>query len=66
MNMTFDEVMEQVKNKGNRNQEDFKKCIYYNEYGSIKMIMLTSRECRGKFLPITAEQFLKIYEILGE
>lgn len=71
--MTFDEVMEKVQAKGNENQELLKTVISSSDDDNAVEIGLWERVFEPdyycgtpKFIVITSEQFLKIYEILGE
>ena len=61
--MTFDEVMKQVQAKGTENQEIFKTCIFDDEMTGDLMFLVARKDV---YISITAEQFLKIYEVLGE
>ena len=62
--MTFDEAMKQIQAKGSENQT-LEQAIFRNHcsrgiYDSINFYL------RDSDIVLTAEQFLKIYEALGE
>lgn len=59
--MTFDEVMKKVQAEGNENQEMFKD---YSSESCVKDLIEIA--ISDGFITITSEQFLKIYEILGD
>lgn len=65
--MTFDEVMEKVQAKGNENQEKLKSCSHISFYKEFDGIVIPlGEDIDYQELLVTSEQFLKIYEILGE
>lgn len=63
--MTFDEVIKQVQAKGNFHQEELKKALKAHET-ECGITFKTTNTGYSAFITVTAEQFLKIYEILGE